>query len=151
MYEFKDLRIFRLVIVEMDPDRYWMYERTKNGIVLPSFEKGLDSFIAFALAHPDCLKVGDMKCSCSASKCRNMQWLSPKMVKQHVRTRGFVPKYEVWNHHGETAPLLHDYGSARKIRRTKDLWSVSAGPSSVHDDMDAMLDNESNLEYSPVH
>ena len=52
----------------MDTDRSWMYTRIKDGRILGSFEKGVDSFIAFALAHPDCMKFGDMKCPCNAKK-----------------------------------------------------------------------------------
>ena len=79
----------------MNPDRSWMYQRMRNGKLIPSFVEGVEAFIAFTHAHPDCVKGGLIKCPCSLKKCSNRSWKDPKIVVEHLKKNGFVSKYHV--------------------------------------------------------
>ncbi|KAL6528131.1 hypothetical protein OROHE_015081 [Orobanche hederae] len=118
----------------MNPDRSWRYQRTVNGALQSSFVDGVEAFIGFTLTQTHCLSNGSFKCPCNTSKCRNMQYFPPTTVVEYLKRNGFVPHYEVWDHHGETAILQMDYSLlGRKPRKRKTLVEDTSTPGHVFD------------------
>ncbi|XP_073049018.1 uncharacterized protein [Primulina eburnea] len=85
----------------MDNDRNWMYRRLENGFVTAEYCVGVESFVAFALSHPECLLDGNIRCPCNRKKCQNQTYVDEDTVKVHLGRYGFVPDYYNWYFHGE--------------------------------------------------
>ena len=105
----------------MNTDRSWMYQRTVNGSVLPSFVEGVDAFVAYALSQTSCLNGGMMRCPCNQYKCRNKQFLPAETVVEHLKRKGFVPEYFIWNCHGEAYKPFMDYEQLGKRKRKEKI------------------------------
>ncbi|KAL3629650.1 hypothetical protein CASFOL_026872 [Castilleja foliolosa] len=88
-------------------DRSWMYKRRVDGFLSNAFVDGVESFIQFALTRPSTERDGDkMKCPCRRTKCCNRAYRSIDEIKFHLCSKGFVPDYLIWSHHGETNLVL---------------------------------------------
>jgi Transposase-associated domain len=93
----------------MGEDRSWMYNGwKKNGRFSPEWVAGTNAFLdrAFSLSS-----TGNAQCPCN--KCQNFKFFDKDKVGIHLCKFGFVPYYEVWVHHGEsaTAPLAEEEDS----------------------------------------
>ncbi|KAL6532206.1 hypothetical protein OROGR_014176 [Orobanche gracilis] len=136
----------------MNLDRSWMYRRTVNGKLEASFLEGVDSFIAFAISHPACMVEGTIKCPCNLKDCRNKQYLSPTIVVEHLKNKGFLPLYETWDHHGEMAVPFMQYehfGKRRKIKK-KRVECSSENTNNSHaftNQFEEMVFNAAGLEF----
>ncbi|XP_075473947.1 uncharacterized protein LOC142505006 [Primulina tabacum] len=85
----------------MDNDRNWMYRRLENGFLTAEYCVGVESFVTFALSHPECLLNENICCLCNRKKCQNKIYLDEDTVKVHLGRYGFVPDYYNWFFHGE--------------------------------------------------
>ncbi|XP_073297992.1 uncharacterized protein [Primulina huaijiensis] len=114
----------------MDNDRNWMYRRLENGFLTNEYCVGVESFVTFALGHPECLLNGNIRCPCNQKKCQNKIYLDEDTVKIHLGRYGFVPNYYNWFFHGEEyiqpfypnlnmdAPSSSSYRVAPRIAQT---------------------------------
>ncbi|XP_073275513.1 uncharacterized protein [Primulina huaijiensis] len=82
-------------------DRSWMYRRLENGFLSSEFCVGVETFVSFALSHPECLLDGKLRCPCNRKKCRNKCFEEAETVKFHLGRYGFVPNYYCWQFHGD--------------------------------------------------
>ncbi|KAL3624991.1 hypothetical protein CASFOL_031659 [Castilleja foliolosa] len=83
-------------------ERSWMYKRREGRYLSKNFLNGVENFIKFALTHASAERDGDkLKCPCARSKCRNFSYWSIDDIKCNLCSKGFVPDYYIWTHHGE--------------------------------------------------
>ena len=87
----------------MTSSRGWMYKQIENGLLLPSFVEGVETFITFATSQPRSMDGTKIKCPCTLSKCRNKAYLEPNIVRFHLVRNGFVQGYYKWIYQGESA------------------------------------------------
>ena len=79
-------------------DRSWMYQRREiSGAISEHFLKGVQVFIEFATSN--IANGEEIRCPCS--RCKLLNYIVPNMVRVHLRQYGFVPKYLLWDRHGE--------------------------------------------------
>ncbi|KAL6575934.1 hypothetical protein OROHE_000405 [Orobanche hederae] len=78
-----------------------------------------------------------------------MQYFPPTTVVEHLKRNGFVPHYEVWDHHGETTTLQMDYSLLdRKPRKRKTQVEDTSTPGHVFDDqMERMVFNAAGAQF----
>ena len=98
----------------MSGDRSWMYKRYVNGQIQVAFKEGVENFVQFALSHPEVVSGGQIKCPCNMTSCQNQRYRDVDTVMDHLGRKGFVPKYFVWDHHGEKNPV-HESSSSQHV------------------------------------
>jgi hypothetical protein len=81
----------------MTIDKSWIHLRNRNS---PEFVNGLNNFIEIAKNHVD--SRGKAYCPCRL--CYNGRRQDMDTIKAHVRNKGFLESYELWNYHGEKHP-----------------------------------------------
>ena len=81
--------------------RRWMYDAVnldRHGLK-DHFVSGVVEFVEKAMAHPNFLVEGGIRCPCVNCKCIDL--VTPREVNLHLYRDDFMPNYYVWTEHGE--------------------------------------------------
>ena len=78
-------------MLNMNPDRQWMYRRLTFGCLNQDFVDGLQSFLDFVSSQQQCMDENKIRCPCNDRKCQNRVYHDLDTVKFHVAKYGFVP------------------------------------------------------------
>ena len=88
-------------MLNMNPDRQWMYRRLTLGRLNQDFVDGLLRFLDFASSQHQCMDGNKIRCPCNGRKCQNRLYHDLDIVKFHVAKYGVALDYYVWECHGE--------------------------------------------------
>jgi hypothetical protein len=91
---------FSLTVSSMAEDRAWMYnDWSRNGRHSDEWVAKTKDFVdhVFALSLTDTFR-------CSCRRHENIIFLNKERVSLDLCQFGFMPGYEVWEHHGEVVP-----------------------------------------------
>ena len=92
--------------------RVWMYRRIdkQTGELRDDFIRGVEEFDRFARSQQDFVVNNVYRCPCT--KCKNMKYLTPDVVRLHLYRKGFVQNYWFWTSHGEVQPTHFGEGTS---------------------------------------
>ncbi|XP_039120162.1 uncharacterized protein LOC120256563 [Dioscorea cayenensis subsp. rotundata] len=112
-----------------------MYQRRTRGLIDPTFIVGVNSFVEFAKAHPNCLDGHLMRCPCNHKKCQNRNFLDEDTIKAHIAKYGFVENYETWIHHGESddGDIFREHVVGEVFEQYVGDENISAFETMIHD------------------
>ncbi|KAK2352694.1 hypothetical protein QL285_090412 [Trifolium repens] len=121
-------------------DRRWMYDAVnlyRHGLK-DNFVTGVDEFVKKAMAHPNFLVEGGIRCPCVNCKCIDLA--TPREVKLHLYRVGIKPNYYVWTEHGEVNPNENFRGHSSRGRHVSDEDQLDAMYQMLHDAIRPLTD-----------